>query len=443
MKKIIFQLTFMTLLLTTFWPDVGATDGPHYFLQKMGFSIFTTPAKNFKLNNLDGKPVSLEQYKGKWIFITFWATWCGTCHTEIPALQRLHQQFKNQNVVILGVSIDTSNIEDVKKLIKSAGVSFPILLDDKNEVVTSYRAHSIPSMYVISPDWKIVGLTRSAANWDSPSIVNSLKQLITFKTVKDVEPEKMTIGGGAISIPKELVPPSIKISMVYDNYLVGEVIPMDVLVSWSGDARQYTFKEPKLFLPKNVLQKQSTSESNTNILGSTKRYKFPLIINEVGEYELGPVELSYRSRFGKEDQYFRAPAVKISVITGAIDPKLYIYLLPALGVILVLSLAWALFLKRLKKRNSELIASMTSDYDFSAEINALFATKNTSLGNKYEVELLELYWKILKDAKADRKQQDEAFLAIEKTKIVGQRLSPEEVSYFENQIKKFIKDTKE
>ena len=69
---------------------------------------------NFILNDMDGKPIELNHYKGKPILINFWATWCPPCRREIPSLVKIYNKYKNDGLVVIGITMD--NLDDIKKV---------------------------------------------------------------------------------------------------------------------------------------------------------------------------------------------------------------------------------------------------------------------------------------------------------------------------------------
>ena len=71
-------------------------------------------APNFTLKNLEGKEVSLNEFRGKYVLVNFWATWCGPCKIEMPSLETLYQRFKNKNFVMLAISNDMYGATVVK-----------------------------------------------------------------------------------------------------------------------------------------------------------------------------------------------------------------------------------------------------------------------------------------------------------------------------------------
>jgi peroxiredoxin len=103
-------------------------------------------APDFELKTLDGKTAKLSDYRGKKVILNFWATWCPPCKAEMPDIQKYHQEV-GDSVVILAVNIDPQY--DVQKFAREANVTFPVLLDSKDEVNTLYRILTIPTTYFI------------------------------------------------------------------------------------------------------------------------------------------------------------------------------------------------------------------------------------------------------------------------------------------------------
>ncbi|MBX7153212.1 TlpA family protein disulfide reductase, partial [bacterium] len=72
---------------------------------------------NFTIQDLDGKTVSLSEYRGKTVLLNIWATWCGPCIKEIPELKEIHAELKNNGVVVLGVLLDSESPEKAKPIV--------------------------------------------------------------------------------------------------------------------------------------------------------------------------------------------------------------------------------------------------------------------------------------------------------------------------------------
>lgn len=103
-------------------------------------------APDFELKTLTGETVKLSSLKGKKIMLNFWATWCGPCKAEMPAIEQLSKEV-DSDVAILAVNIDPQL--DVKGFVEKNGITFPILLDEEDEVNAMYQIISIPTTYFI------------------------------------------------------------------------------------------------------------------------------------------------------------------------------------------------------------------------------------------------------------------------------------------------------
>jgi thiol-disulfide isomerase/thioredoxin len=89
------------------------------------------PAPTFTLVTLDGKKVSLSDYKGRPVLVNFWATWCGPCKVEMPWFEQFNKQYAAQGFVILGLADDVDAGKDaIAKVAQKTGVTYPILLTD-------------------------------------------------------------------------------------------------------------------------------------------------------------------------------------------------------------------------------------------------------------------------------------------------------------------------
>ena len=99
----------------------------------------TKPAPDFTLRNLKKKEVTLSKLQGKVVLINFWATWCQPCMAEMPHLQAMYEELKDQGFEILSVSIDEArDASKVKPLIRRGKYTFPVLLDKKTQVAPLY-----------------------------------------------------------------------------------------------------------------------------------------------------------------------------------------------------------------------------------------------------------------------------------------------------------------
>lgn len=110
---------------------------------------------DFTLTTLDGQTVTLSDLKGKKVMLNFWATWCPPCKAEMPHMQSYYEDYaKEKNIEIVAVNATKSekSIDHVKEFASSYDISFPIAIDEKNEVNNLYKIVSIPSTYFIDSE---------------------------------------------------------------------------------------------------------------------------------------------------------------------------------------------------------------------------------------------------------------------------------------------------
>ena len=119
-------------------------------------------ASDFTLKNLGGQEVSLRQFRGKYLLINFWATWCGPCKIEMPSLEKLYRQFKSDNFDMIGISNDMFGERVVRPYIKATNLTFPMLLDQRMIVSRQFGIVSLPTTILIDPHGIIIGVLQGA-----------------------------------------------------------------------------------------------------------------------------------------------------------------------------------------------------------------------------------------------------------------------------------------
>lgn len=112
-------------------------------------------AADFRLTDSNGKTHTLSGYKGKWVLVNYWATWCPPCLEEIPDLIALHEDKKN-NLVVIGVAMDYRNAKQVTDFAEGLLVTYPIVLGNDQVVSQIGPVQGLPTTYLFNPDGKMV-----------------------------------------------------------------------------------------------------------------------------------------------------------------------------------------------------------------------------------------------------------------------------------------------
>ncbi len=170
---------FLILLLFTGWGAAAQDSEVTRMLRNLRFELpkESMEASNFTLEDIDGESHSLEDYRGKVVFLNFWATWCPPCRAEMPSMERLYQDMEGQNFMMLAVNLQ----EDRKKVadfVQTEGYSFPVLLDQTGMVGgREYGVQAIPTTYLIDADGTILGRVSGTREWDTPQMASLLQEL--------------------------------------------------------------------------------------------------------------------------------------------------------------------------------------------------------------------------------------------------------------------------
>jgi len=113
------------------------------------------PMPSVELRDLDGNRISREALAGKIVLLSFWATWCAPCRAEIPEMMALQSHYKDQ-LQIIGVSVDDSSKEKLKKFVLRQGLNYPVVMQNDKLVAAYGGIAALPTTFVVSPDGRVV-----------------------------------------------------------------------------------------------------------------------------------------------------------------------------------------------------------------------------------------------------------------------------------------------
>jgi len=121
----------------------------------LALTVSWAQAEGFKVTDTTGKTHTLAGYKGKWVLVNYWATWCPPCLEEIPDLIGLHENKKN-NLVVIGIALDYRNAKQVTDFAEGLLVNYPIVLGNPQIVNQIGPIQGLPTTYLYNPDGKMV-----------------------------------------------------------------------------------------------------------------------------------------------------------------------------------------------------------------------------------------------------------------------------------------------
>ena len=134
-------------------------------------------AEVFTLDAIDGTSVRLDDYRGKFVLLNFWATWCAPCRKEMPALDRLHKKLNNGGFEVIGIHVGPS-LSGVKKFLDQVPVEFTILIDQNMEL-SNWGVLGLPTTFLISPEGKFIYRAVGEREWNSAKMVRFLTKVMS------------------------------------------------------------------------------------------------------------------------------------------------------------------------------------------------------------------------------------------------------------------------
>ncbi|MBN1371985.1 MAG: redoxin domain-containing protein [Anaerolineaceae bacterium] len=110
-------------------------------------------APDFELRTLDGSSLRLSDLRGQPVIVNVWTSWCPPCKREMPAFQRVYQEYESHGLVILAVdAIQQDSLDDVRLFVSNNALTFPILLDERSEVLSTYQISAFPSTFFVDQE---------------------------------------------------------------------------------------------------------------------------------------------------------------------------------------------------------------------------------------------------------------------------------------------------
>lgn len=107
---------------------------------------------DFELPDLEGKLHRLSDYRGKWIVVNYWATWCPPCLEEMPELEMFHINHKDKDAVVLGVNMETIDASELREFVEQQFISYPVLREKPALYTELGQVSGMPTTFLVAPD---------------------------------------------------------------------------------------------------------------------------------------------------------------------------------------------------------------------------------------------------------------------------------------------------
>jgi len=135
------------------------------------------PAPAFRLSDVDGAVRTIEGLRGSVVLLNFWATWCVPCRDELPAMERLHRDYRGRGLSVVGVNFKES-AREVQNFMKANSVTFASLLDHDGAVSTKYRVRGLPVTFLLDREGRVLWKAIGTREWDGPHGRGHLEEVL-------------------------------------------------------------------------------------------------------------------------------------------------------------------------------------------------------------------------------------------------------------------------
>jgi peroxiredoxin len=188
-RRIVLSLSIMIGMATFFIPclQVGRAASPSQpdCPSCNSFGVQRSQEKKeapaFSLKGLDGNQVSLSDFTGKPVLITFWATWCTSCQEEMPILEKFFQRRRDQLTILL-ITIDGERKRAAQKIVDKNKITLPVLLLLKEKVMDQYGVRGwVPQTYLVDQEGMLVGKIIGQRDWSSAEAWSCMKELFSLR----------------------------------------------------------------------------------------------------------------------------------------------------------------------------------------------------------------------------------------------------------------------
>ena len=156
---------------------LGAGPGDPFRALQMSKPPRESQIPTFQLSTLDGTVIHSKDFRGKVVLLNFWATWCGPCKEEMPALDQLRQQFDPEQFHMFAVTADIQP-RAIRQFWEHYKLSIPVLLDEEEELSQYFMIRNLPTTILIGPEGVIQGHAMGPRAWNSSEAIALIRQTL-------------------------------------------------------------------------------------------------------------------------------------------------------------------------------------------------------------------------------------------------------------------------
>ncbi len=148
-------------------------------LSRLGMMPFQEkiPSEDFTLPLLGGDRLSLSDYHGQVVFLNFWATWCPPCREEMPAMQHLYDELRDEGLAMIAVNVFEDEAT-AQRFIDEMGFTYPVPLDRDGRVMMRYGVRAYPTTYLIDREGYVIGVRPGFHEWGTDEIIADMRVLL-------------------------------------------------------------------------------------------------------------------------------------------------------------------------------------------------------------------------------------------------------------------------
>lgn len=158
--------------------DVNASASPPAVLDKMQLTDGTPQAPAVTFYDAEGKPMSLNDFRGRYVLVNLWATWCGPCINELPSLVRLQGELPQDRITVLPLDLERHDAGKVQEFLERTKIEgLPIYIDRDFSAMRGFAANELPLTILIDAEGKEIARAAGEQKWDHADSVAFLKAI--------------------------------------------------------------------------------------------------------------------------------------------------------------------------------------------------------------------------------------------------------------------------